>query len=110
MYAIIETGGKQYKVQEGDVILVEKLDAQPGETVTFDRVLFVAKDGEVKAGNPTVSGARWSGTWWSTEKGARSSSSSTSRRRTTTASKGIASRTPRCASRRSTHDSRDGHP
>ncbi|GAB6932298.1 MAG TPA: 50S ribosomal protein L21 [Calditerricola sp.] len=57
MYAIIETGGKQYKVQEGDVILVEKLDAQPGETVTFDRVLFVAKDGEVKAGNPTVSGA-----------------------------------------------------
>ena len=57
MYAIIETGGKQYKVQEGDVILVEKLDAQPGETVTFDRVLFVAKDGEVKVGNPTVSGA-----------------------------------------------------
>ncbi|HEY8341690.1 MAG TPA: 50S ribosomal protein L21 [Calditerricola sp.] len=57
MYAIIETGGKQYKVQEGDVILVEKLDAQAGETVTFDRVLLVAKEGEVKAGTPTVSGA-----------------------------------------------------
>ena len=39
MYAIIETGGKQYKVQEGDVIVVEKLDAAEGEQVTFDKVL-----------------------------------------------------------------------
>ena len=44
MYAIIETGGKQYKVQEGDVIFIEKLTADEGESVTFDRVLAVSKD------------------------------------------------------------------
>ncbi len=44
MYAIIETGGKQYKVEEGDVIRVEKLGAEDGETVTFDQVLAVADD------------------------------------------------------------------
>ena len=56
MYAIIATGGKQYKVSEGDVIKVEKLDAEPGATVTFDQVLFV-NDGDAKVGNPTVAGA-----------------------------------------------------
>ena len=45
MYAIIATGGKQYKVSEGDVIKVEKLDAEPGNTVTFDQVVAVNKDG-----------------------------------------------------------------
>ncbi|MGI6166936.1 MAG: 50S ribosomal protein L21, partial [Eubacteriales bacterium] len=44
-FAVIETGGKQYKVKEGDVIFVEKLDAAEGETVTFDKVLAVS-DGE----------------------------------------------------------------
>ena len=43
MFAIIETGGKQYKVQEGDVLYIEKLDAAEGESVTFDRVLAVSK-------------------------------------------------------------------
>ena len=47
MYAIIETGGKQYKVQEGDVITVELLHAEAGETVAIDKVLMVNKDGEL---------------------------------------------------------------
>ena len=47
MYAIIATGGKQYKVSEGDVIKVEKLDAEPGATVTFDQVVAVS-DKELK--------------------------------------------------------------
>ncbi len=49
MYAIIATGGKQYKVFEGDVIKVEKLDVEPGNTVTFDRVIAVS-DGTLKVG------------------------------------------------------------
>ena len=56
MYAVIATGGKQYKVSEGDVIKVEKLGAAAGETVTFDQVLVV-NDGSLKVGNPTVNGA-----------------------------------------------------
>ena len=56
MYAIIATGGKQYKVAEGDVIKVEKLGVNAGDTVTFDQVLFV-NDGDAKVGNPTVAGA-----------------------------------------------------
>ena len=56
MYAIIATGGKQYKVSEGDVIKVEKLGNAVGETVTFDQVLLV-NDADVKVGNPTVAGA-----------------------------------------------------
>lgn len=62
MYAIIETGGKQYKVAPGSVIQVEKLEAKEGETVTFDKVLFVNKDGQVKVGTPTVEGATVKGT------------------------------------------------
>ena len=56
MYAIIATGGKQYKVAEGDVIKVEKLGAAAGENVVFDQVLVVSGD-DVKVGNPTVEGA-----------------------------------------------------
>lgn len=56
MYAIIATGGKQYKVAEGDVIKVEKLGAAAGETVTFDQVLVV-NNGSMVVGNPTVNGA-----------------------------------------------------
>ena len=61
MYAIIATGGKQYKVQEGDVIKVEKLGAEAGETVTFDQILVVS-DKDVKVGTPTVAGATVSAT------------------------------------------------
>ena len=56
MYAIIATGGKQYKVAEGDIIKVEKLGVEAGETVTFDQVLAVS-DGSLTVGNPTVDGA-----------------------------------------------------
>ncbi|MEE3467287.1 MAG: 50S ribosomal protein L21 [Eubacterium sp.] len=56
MYAIIATGGKQYKVEEGDVIRVEKLDVKEGEEITFDQVLVIG-DKELKIGDPTVSGA-----------------------------------------------------
>ncbi len=56
MYAIIATGGKQYKVSEGDVIKVEKLGVAAGETVTFDEVLLV-NDKEIVVGNPTVANA-----------------------------------------------------
>lgn len=56
MYAIIATGGKQYKVSEGDVISIEKLGAEEGEKVTFDQVLAVSND-ELKVGSPTVDGA-----------------------------------------------------
>ena len=56
MYAIIATGGKQYTVSEGDVIKVEKLGVNAGETITFDQVLFV-NNGEAKVGEPTVAGA-----------------------------------------------------
>ncbi|MBP5304619.1 MAG: 50S ribosomal protein L21 [Lachnospiraceae bacterium] len=56
MYAIIATGGKQYKVTEGDVISVEKLGVNAGDTVNFDQVLAL-NDGELKIGNPTVAGA-----------------------------------------------------
>ena len=56
MYAIIATGGKQYKVAEGDIIKVEKLGVEAGETFTFDQVLAVSDNG-LKVGNPTVAGA-----------------------------------------------------
>jgi large subunit ribosomal protein L21 len=57
MFAVIETGGKQYKVNEGDVIFVEKLDVAEGDKVTFDKVLVVASDNGVKTGTPVVEGA-----------------------------------------------------
>jgi large subunit ribosomal protein L21 len=57
MYAIIETGGKQYKVQEGDVLFIEKLDAQEGDQVTFDKVVAVSTDSDFVAGTPLVAGA-----------------------------------------------------
>jgi large subunit ribosomal protein L21 len=61
MYAIIETGGKQYKVQEGDVLYIEKLNASDGETVNFDQVLLVSKDSGVIIGSPLVANATVTG-------------------------------------------------
>lgn len=61
MYAIIKTGGKQYKVAEGDVIMVEKLAAGEGEAVVFDQVLTVVNDADVKIGTPVVEGAKVTG-------------------------------------------------
>ncbi|MGR3765200.1 50S ribosomal protein L21 [Rossellomorea sp. NS-SX7] len=56
MYAIIETGGKQIRVEAGQEIYIEKLNAGEGDTVTFDKVLFVGGD-DVKVGSPLVDGA-----------------------------------------------------
>ncbi len=56
MYAVIATGGKQYKVSEGDIITIEKLGVETGGKVTFDQVLAVSGD-DMKVGNPTVDGA-----------------------------------------------------
>ena len=61
MYAIIATGGKQYKVAEGDVIRVEKLGVEAGQAITFDQVLAVT-NGELAVGCPTVAGATVSAT------------------------------------------------
>lgn len=57
MYAIIETGGKQYKVSQGDVVFVEKLDAEENAEITFDKVLLAGEGDAVKVGTPTVEGA-----------------------------------------------------
>lgn len=62
MYAIIKTGGKQYKVSEGDLVRVEKLAYEVGETVDFDQVLLVSDNGELKVGSPLVKGAKVSAT------------------------------------------------
>ena len=56
MYAIIETGGKQYKVQNGDQIRVEKLDAEIGSTVVFDKVLAAGEGSDIKVGTPYLDG------------------------------------------------------
>jgi len=61
MYAIIQTGGKQYKVQEGDEIYIEKLNVSEGEVVAFDQVLMVVKDNGVTVGDPVVAGAKVTG-------------------------------------------------
>ena len=62
MYAVIETGGKQYRVAEGDVIEVEKLPIEEGKEVEFDRVLMVAGESGVKVGTPVVEGSQVSAT------------------------------------------------
>ncbi|MBL8699748.1 MAG: 50S ribosomal protein L21 [Alphaproteobacteria bacterium] len=69
MYAVIKTGGKQYKVAKNDVIVIEKLDAETGNTVEFTDVLMVGGDGTAKVGKPTVAGAVVKGTVLSQQKG-----------------------------------------
>ena len=61
MYAVIATGGKQYRVAEGDVVRVEKLSADLGATVEFDQVLLVGNGSDVKIGAPLVAGSKVSG-------------------------------------------------
>ena len=56
-YAVIKTGGKQYRVSPGDVLQVEKLDGEPGAQLQFTEVLMTAQDGAVQVGSPTVVGA-----------------------------------------------------
>lgn len=57
-YAVIQTGGKQYRVQEGDTIRVEALDGNDGESIELDDVLMVSNKGKVKLGSPSVKGAK----------------------------------------------------
>lgn len=57
MYAVIESGGKQYRVTPGDVIQVEKLDAPEGQTIDFDQVLMVSDEQGVRIGSPVLPGA-----------------------------------------------------
>ncbi len=58
MYAIIETGGKQYKVEEGDTIEIEKLDGVSGKEVTFDKVLLIGDGKDCAIGRPNVAGSK----------------------------------------------------
>ena len=62
MFAIIETGGKQFKVQQGDVIYVEKLEGNDGDKLTFDKVLMVVDGDKATCGQPLVAGASVGGT------------------------------------------------
>ncbi len=61
MYAVIETGGKQYRVEEGDILSVEKLGVPEGESVVFDKVLMVSDEEGIKVGQPYVEGAKVEG-------------------------------------------------
>ena len=61
MYAVIKTGGKQYRVQQGDVIFVEKIDSQANDAVTFEEVLLVGDGEQTKIGAPVVAGAKVEG-------------------------------------------------
>ncbi len=62
MYAIIESCGKQYKVQEGDQVYFEKLDVKEGENIKFDKVLLISDDKNISVGDPYVKGATVEGT------------------------------------------------
>lgn len=57
MYAVLETGSKQYRVAAGDTVKVERLSVEAGQPVTFDRVLFLNSDGKITVGSPTVANA-----------------------------------------------------
>ena len=61
MYAIIEACGRQYKVTEGDTVYFEKLDAEEGKKVSFDKVVMLSNDGDVQVGSPYVAGAKVDG-------------------------------------------------
>ncbi len=58
MYAVIKTGGKQYKVSEGESLKIEKIEGNRGDAVSLDDVLMISRDGEIKVGTPTVEGAK----------------------------------------------------
>ena len=62
MFAVIKTGGKQYRVQENTVLRIEKLDIEPGQKVIFDTVLMVADKGKIAVGSPVLAGATVEGT------------------------------------------------
>ena len=69
MYAVIKTGGKQYRVQAGDLLVVEKLDGEPGAAVAFGEVLMIGEGADVTVGAPLIDGASVSATLVETRKG-----------------------------------------
>ena len=69
MYAVIKTGGKQYRVQAGDLLVVEKLDGEPGAKIAFDQVLMIGEGAAVSIGEPVIKGASVSATLVETRKG-----------------------------------------
>ena len=101
MQAVIVTGGKQYSVKEGDVIYVEKLNAEADATVTFDQVLAVVDGENSKFGTPVVNGAKVEAKVLKNGKAKKVVVSSIARRRTPSPSAATDSRTPRCRSKRS---------
>ena len=103
MYAVIVSGGKQYRVSQGDVIYVEKLDQEVDSKVSFD-VLMLGSDEGVEVGSPTLAGAKARSLRRSRAR--KSSSTSTRARRTITARRATVRRTPRWRSPRSADDHR----
>ncbi|MBE0557550.1 MAG: 50S ribosomal protein L21 [Proteobacteria bacterium] len=71
MYAVIKTGGKQHRVSEGDVVVVEKINGGKGDAVVFDQVLMVEKEGDIRIGRPVVEGAKVTGEILSQTKAAK---------------------------------------
>ena len=98
VYAVIETGGKQYKVSEGDVIFVEKLAAEEGSDVAFDKVLACGDGSKVQVGAPMLDGAKLTGKVVKNGKGKKSPFSPISPRRMKREKWGTGSRTPRLRS------------
>lgn len=95
MHAIIETGGKQYKVTEGDTLFIERLASEAGENVTFDKVLAVIDGDKITVGTPVVEGAKVDASVVKNGKGKKVIVLSTSRRRATAASRATVSPIPR---------------
>ena len=75
MYAVLETGSKQYRVAAGDRLEIERLAVEAGQPVTFDRVLMVNQDGKLTFGSPTVANATVEATWLNTSAATRKSPS-----------------------------------
>ena len=69
MFAVFQSGGKQHRVSEGDVVKLEKLTAEPGEEIVFDQVLMVSNDGDVNVGAPYVEGGQVTGEVVRTDRG-----------------------------------------
>ena len=101
MNAIIVTGGKQYKVAEGDVVYIEKLDQEAGDTVKFDQVLAILDGDKATFGTPVWRALPWRPRSSRTARARRSASSSTTPRRVTASVRAIVSLTPRLRSPRS---------
>ena len=102
MHAIIETGGKQYKVAEGDTLFIEKLEAEAGQAITFDQVLAVLDGDKATFGAPTVEGASVAATVVKNGKGKKIRIFKYTPRRATVSARATVSPTPRWRSPRST--------